>query len=345
MDLLKEKTRYRKANPFNRIAMQAQIQPYLPNYVDLYFVDYRDNLDEHKDLLQDSLAANSLSPIQEKVWDWWTFPEGEYLREIRKKMEDDGAEELYEENEDEIRDWLNEKDTSTPVKDLLRNTGEISMFYSLGLELDGWSSGFMCNPWRSSSYAQDAYKVRRVLGIAKGTPEADRIDSIIQNAGGGGELRIYFSNELSNVLSADSENDFKQIHFKGEFAVAVYNAGEGSGDFEYLKLDKTFPFQRSNLYTSESEKYNLENCFGMCSDWLRKQNAPVFKMETPKRGQKIKESKNAARNAQDAEYKRIFKAGGCSAGDMDYTRHRGVYYDNNFPCGSRCPHCKTFWID
>lgn len=325
--------------------MNPQIQPYLPNYVNLYFVDYRDDLCQHKELLQESLVANSLDSIQEKVWDWWDYPEGEYMNEIRQKMDDDGITELYEENEDYIRDWLSENDTSTPVEDLLRNTGAISMFYSLGLELDGWQSGFMCNPWRDGSYAQDAYKIRRVLGIAKGTSEAEKIDSIVRNASGGGELRIYFSNELTDVLSNEPEKDFKQIHFKGEFAVALYNAGEGSGDFEYITLDKTFPFQRSNLYTSESEKYHLENCFGMCSDWLDKHATPTFKMEASKRVMKIKVSKNAARNFQDAEYKRIFKAGGCSAGDMDCTRHRDVYYDNNFPCGSRCPHCKTFWID
>lgn len=325
--------------------MNAQVQPYLPSYVNLYFVDYRDNLDDQKELLQESLSANSLNPIYEKVYDWWDYPEGEYLREIRKKMEENGADELYEENEEEIRDWLSANDTSTPVKDLIKNTGSISMFYSLGLELDGWSSGFMCNPRRDTTYAQDAYKVRRVLGIAKGTKEAELIDRIVQQAYGGGELRIYFANNLSAVLSDNPEEDFKQIHFKGRFAVAIYNAGEGSGDFEYLNIDKSFPFKRSNLYTSESEKYSLENCFGMCGDWLDKQAAPTFTMSEPKRGQKIKESKTAARNAQDAEYKRIYQAGGCSAGDMDPNRHRDVYYDNNFPCGNSCPHCGTFWID
>lgn len=325
--------------------MNAQIQPYLPSYVNLYYVDYRDSLSDKKDLLQESLSSNSLDPIHDKVWDWWDYPEGHYLDEIREKMEQDEAEDLFEMLEDEIRDWLSANDTSTPVEDLLRNTGEITMFYSLGLELDGWKSGFMCNPWRGSSYAQDAYRVRRMLGIAKGTPNANKIDHIIQEAYRGGELRIYFANTLSAVLSDNPENDFKQIHFKGEFAVAVYNAGEGSGDFEYITLDKVFPFQRSNLYTSESEKYHLENCFGMCSDWLHKQDTPVFKTEAPKKGNKIKESKNAARNAQDAEYNRIFQGGACSAGDMDIRRHRGIYYSNDFPCGNRCPHCGTFWID
>lgn len=325
--------------------MNAQIQPYLPSYVNLYFVDYRDDLCENKDLLQKSVSSNSLDSIHEKVYDWWDYPEGEYLKEIRQKMEQDGAEDLYEKHEDEIRDWLCEKDTSTPVKDLLRNTGKVSMFYSLGLEVDGWHYAFMCNPWRNGSYAMDAYKIRQKLGIKKGSSEADKIDSIVRNASGGGELRLYFSSELTAVLSDDPENDFKQVHFKGEFAVAIYNAGEGSGNFEYITLDKSFPFKRSNLYISESEKYHLENCFGMCSDWLNQKGGPVFTMEAPIKGQKIKASKNAVRNAQDTEYKCIFQAGGCSAGDMDYTRHRDVYYDNNVPCGSRCPHCGTFWID
>ena len=47
--------------------MNSQVQPYLPNYVSLYYVDYRDDLCEHNDLLQESLSSNSLNPINEKV--------------------------------------------------------------------------------------------------------------------------------------------------------------------------------------------------------------------------------------------------------------------------------------
>lgn len=320
-------------------------QKYMPKYVNLYFVDYRDNLCESKDLLEKTVSSNSLDSINEKIWEWWDYPEGEYLKEIRQKMEQDGIEELYEENEEEIRVWLYENDKSTPVEDLLRNTGDISMFYSLGLEIGGWHTAFMCDPWRDGSYTMDAYRIRQKLGIKKGTPEADKIDSIIRNASGGGELRLYFNNALTAVLSSDPENDFMQIHFKGEFAVAVYNAGEGSGDFEYLKIDKSFPFVRENLYTSESDKYNLENCFGMCGDWLDKSDSPAFSMDKPRKSQTIAKSKNADRIIKEAELDRVFKAGGCTYGDMDYNRHRGVYYDNNVPCGSHCPRCGTFWID
>lgn len=127
--------------------------------------------------------------------------------------------------------------------------------------------------------------------------------------------------------------------------MAVYDGTQGGGDFEYINIDKTFPFTRDNLYTSDADKYSLENCFGMCGDWLDKSASPIFSMKKPKRTSKLAKSKNAERMAREAEYNKVFKAGGCTFGDMDYKRHRDVYYDNNVPCGSHCPHCGTFWID
>ena len=47
----------------------------------------------------------------------------------------------------------------------------------------------------------------------------------------------------------------------------------------------------------------------------------------------------------DAKCDAVFKTGGCTAGDMDMNRHRNTYYLNEFPCGTHCPHCHTFWID
>ena len=327
--------------------MNAAITPYLPNSVNLYYVDYRDDLSEHSDLLEETLRKNSLDPICEKVSDWLaedSITDG-YIDEIRTAMEDEGYE-LTDDDEEEIRDWLYEKDTSDPVSDLLKNTGKLSMFYSLGLEVEGWSeAGFFSPSMRYSSEAQEAYKVRRILGIKKDTKEAKFIDSIVANASYGGELRIYFNLDLEEALSGEVEKDFKQIQFNGKYAVAVYNNGVGSGDFEYMELNKTFPFIRDNLYTSDADKYSIERCFGMCGDWLDKTATPMMSIEPLKKKAKIKKSENTARIAQENKYKQIFNAGGCTKGDMDYTRHRDVYYKNEIPCGSHCPHCGTFWID
>ena len=322
----------------------AAITPHVPTYVSLYYVDYRDSLNESAELLEESLRANCLDPINEKVDEWWSGYDlaSDYIKEIRDKLEEEDVE-LSDDDEDEIREWLWDNDTSTPVKDLLGNTGSIAMFYSLGLEIEGYSEpAFLCPSVRYSSVAQEAYKIRRKLGIQKGTKEADLITSIVENASYGGELRIYFSIPLEDALSENMDEDFKTIHFKGNCTVAVYHSN-GSGDFEHFEIDKVFPFDRDNLFTSESDKYPLEDCFGMCGDWLDNSNDPIFSHESTKG--KIKKSDNAARIAQEAEYKRVFKAGGCTRGDMDYTRHRDVYYKNEIPCGSHCPHCGTFWVD
>ena len=47
----------------------------------------------------------------------------------------------------------------------------------------------------------------------------------------------------------------------------------------------------------------------------------------------------------DEKCDRVYASGGCTAGDMNMLRHRDVYYINNYPCGNKCPHCGTFWID
>lgn len=46
--------------------MNATILPYIPSSVSLYYVDYRDDLDEHEELQQKCLQDNNLIPLYEK---------------------------------------------------------------------------------------------------------------------------------------------------------------------------------------------------------------------------------------------------------------------------------------
>lgn len=322
-------------------------EKYIPTYVDMYYVDYSDDLSKATDLLQECIEKNNLFPISEKVDDWWDYPEGEYIKEIEREMKRDGLD-FDDEWIDEIRDALWAKDTSDPVKDLLGNTGAISMYYSLGAEVDGWHEAFMCNPWRGDSEAMAEYKMRRALGIKKGTKAAEQIHKIVVNAPYGGEVRIYFETPLTDMLSTEYDEyakDYRTIHFKGTFAVALYSPTQGSGDYEEIELDLKVPFKRDNLAVSDSDRYSLEECFGMCYDWLRETDTPQMSFEGRKQKKSTEPSPAAQLRAREAEYERVFKAGGCTLGDTDYRRHRNVYYSNEIPCGSHCPHCGQFWID
>ena len=332
--------------------MNEQVRAYMPEYIQLYYVHYNDNLNNQKALIQDCLAKNSLLPLSEKIFDYWGNPEEEYLNQIKEAMQRNNVEYLFDENYDDIVDYLHQHDQSTPVEDLLRNTRRITCFYDLGVELDcGWHEAFMCTPWRNESIASCAYKVRRKLGIKKDSPEAEQIYDILCNASCGGSLRIYFNSDIESLISgeayenAENKQDFQQIRFNGKVALTVYNPNQGAGDFKYIKIDRVFPFLRDNLVISETEKYSLESCFGMCGDWLDKCIKPELSVEPLKRKRTIKKSPATELRKREAELDAVFKAGGCTAGDMDISRHRDVYYDNNVPCGHRCPHCGTFWID
>lgn len=331
--------------------MEPQVRKYMPDYVELYCVDYRDNLSQHQELLSECVNRNSLMPLSEQVFDWWDFPEQYYLDEIRQRMQEDCIDDLFDSNYEDILDYLSANDRSNPVEQLLKNTGAQSCFYDLGLELDcGYHYAFMCTPWRNESPAAASYKIRRKLGIKKDSPEAEQILRLCKNASCGGSLRLYFKSDIVSLISGDkyeesTENDFQQIRFQGKVAVAIYNPNEGSGDFEYIAGNFTLPFIRDNISLSSADKYSLEECFGMCSDWLDRCATPILSVEPLKRKHSIKKSKIQEWRENEKMLDATFKAGGCTHGDMDITRHRGVYYDNSFPCGSRCPHCNTFWID
>ncbi len=322
-------------------------EPYIPDYVEMYYVDYRDDLSDHIELLQECIDKNSKYPIDEKIDEWWDYPEERYIETMRCQMERDGIE-WDDDWIDEIRDALWDKDESDAVASLLENTGALTMFYSLGVEIDGWHEAFMCNPWRGESYAMAAYKIRRALGIKKGSKEAEIIQSLVNEAGDGGDLRIYFEAPLDDVLSRNWEEhdkDFKSIRFKGKVALALYNPGQGSGWYEEIEIDREFPFVRANLALSDSERWPIESTFGLCGDWLNGTAAPQLSFDESKKRRKFSVASLVQDREREAEFERVFKAGGCTRGDMNYSRHRDVAYRNDIPCGSVCPHCGTFWID
>lgn len=124
-------------------------------------------------------------------------------------MEADDLLEAYEENEDDIKQWLWDHDQSDPVKDLLRNTGPVTMFYSLGVEVgEAVYNGY------GYSYGQDSlsmatYKVRRALGITKDDPASRLVDSIVANSPYGGELKIYFEAEIADMVSGENMNPLR----------------------------------------------------------------------------------------------------------------------------------------
>lgn len=320
---------------------------YVPKSVDLYYVNYDDDLRGQLPLLQECVSKNNLYPLSENVYDFWNFPEDVYLHDIEHDMNADGLEAEYQQHEDDIIEAIHEADKSDPVKDLLGNTGKVSMFYSVA-ECDcRWVEMPFVTPYMVEQPEKTAKKICKLLKITEGSEQAKKVLSVCENASYSGELRIYFEANIEDVIAGDpygeKKQDWKTIQFAGTFAVAVYNPTEGAGDFEYIDLKVELPFIRENLKISETERYSLEKCFGMCGDWLDSTDSPMFSFNRQMgSAPKIKRS---LVNQQETNFEEIFKTGGCSPDDSNFSRHRGVYYRNDFPCGYVCPHCGRVWYD
>ena len=320
-----------------------QLTDYVPRYVSLYHVDYRDDLDEHEDIQEECIRSNSLEKLYEKAYEWYEEQESlnmrGYLEETRKSMEADSLAGQFEEHEDEIRDLIYDRNDSDPAKDLIRNSSVTNFFYSLGVEISGYQAGI---PQRGESTAMACYKVRRALHLKKGQFD-EKIEELVENAAYGGELRVYFNAMFDRLVSEDAENDFRSIRFYGNVVVAIADSLNGSGYHVRLPLDLTLPFRRDNLFVDSQVHYSYaDEVCGMANDWC-----DSTKWETgmaPLTGS-VRKSRMAEHQEQEAAYEKAFRSGKCTFGDMNYKRHRDVRYSNGYPAGCRCPHCGTFWID
>ena len=160
----------------------------------------------------------------------------------------------------------------------------------------------------------------------------------------GGSLVIYFRQEIKSVIHTEYEMDFSKITF-GSPNIAVINTGNGSGDSTYLKHHQcTFEFDRNNLFLERAIKYNYtyEVC-GMSSDWC--DDTSVALTGRKKRIEEESSNPILQQMKYDKACSEVYKKGSCTFGDMDIRRHRSVEYINSFPCGNKCSHCGTFWID
>ena len=104
------------------------------NYT-LVWVDYRESLNENRDILQQCLEKQGCEELWSKVEDWYEDAEEQTTQEIIKGLkihcidfhdfEEDEVEAFFEEHDDEIRDEIRERDDSTTVNDLIKNTRDI----------------------------------------------------------------------------------------------------------------------------------------------------------------------------------------------------------------------------
>lgn len=258
------------------------------------------------------------------------------FNELEDSLYDAVREKFDLQESDSLRDFCFENTSvDLNMKTLFRLTGQLIFFFDTGFELgeiDYKSAADLRN---------DIKAIKKVLKI-KTKDYDEALKRLLSEAYYGGQLVIYFMMDLNELLDNISlpTISFKDMH------VAIIDTKDGSGSDCFLTGTQVeFPFSRNKLFYENTIKYNYSFAVcGMYKDWCKDtqvsfsdKKLKVKKAETESGVQVIKRN--------NALYDEAFKEGKCTYGDMDINRHRHTEYINEFPCGTHCLDCGTFWVD
>lgn len=319
-----------------------EMKDLLPDKTYLHYVDYNDNLNEKLDLVQEAIHIGDTSPLDQIIFDWEDCsecdPTDDYLDELKSDIADKydmgegDIDDLVDKHKENLKCVIEERDCSKPINDLLRHTGSEAMFYETGLSCE--------EACRKDSIRKERLKIKKHLGIKKSTWDKE-LDDMIGNAGYGGQLVVYFYKPVGDMIGGEA----KTIRFKDP-TIAIIDTGGGSGGDCELKgcvLDLPYSCKRIFIDRCVHYSYTHEVC-GMVDNWCDNTRVEYPDVE-PAVVWEEQESETEAHMLQEAKYNAVYAKGKCSFGDMNITRHRDTYYINDYPCGTKCPHCGTFWVD
>ena len=315
-------------------AISQRIKKANPNGVQLTYIDYNENFNDNKELMEELATTGHIDNFFEN----FDFYDSEFNAIDYIAKEVFTAEELAEINTNEdLRMAMDETcrdiDTSNPVKDLLRNTSRRFFYYDLNFYLENYD-GFQ-------NVAKEAKRIAKKLKLDYSAYEKE-LRELVANAGYGGQLCILFTAKPADLYGDKG----KYITFKDNYDICIMERSGGSGHSVSMHDTKlAFKFIHANLHDDEGNagySYSGDVC------GLVKFDEADFNFTNikPDYAVLVKENQQAKEFAeQEAKYEATFKAGGCTFGDMKFSRHRNTPYINDFPCGNKCVDCGTFFID
>jgi len=312
-----------------------------------YTCGYDENLDDHLGIVQKVIQEQDKTSLYEESDEWYDDQRWDSVETIKKELkkeiidnenvDKDVVETFFDDYQYEIEGLIYDKDDSDVLLDLIRHTSEPAMFYDTGEYID--STEFD----NQKDIKSERQMIKRVLHIpAKESRWDSNIDIMLCQASYGGRLVIYFQGDIEQWMDVGDSN---RVEFSSPY-VAIIDNYNGSGDHTDLDGHKfSMPLDTKNVWIDKTLKYNYthEVC-GMYDSWCGGVGIRFYKQN---RGKKAQVQKSTLGAMMDVEkmYQEAFDKGGCTYGDMNMRRHRNTYYENNFPCGTHCPTCHTFWID
>lgn len=314
----------------------AWLKKEYPRGVDLIYVDYRDCF-EDETKLQTVLKEGYYD--DELMWE----SEHSTIRDIIANYTKKGYvdfQEISEEVEEAMGNWLMEHDTSDALVSLLKNTGN-KLFY---IETEDSTESY-------DSMEKEEYQ-DQIAGLMKKYAKTDEEKKEISRVMGeqfyGAPVSFYFYADVMDVFASLHRQKGKYIEVKGAYFSTIDRV-QGSnwlGDNGIFTL--TIPKEDfiKNVYLDKAKGngYGWDSIAGQtgydeatvtCTD--KKAEGTVF----------LESTATSEAQAREARLQENWdKTGKCTLGDMNWDRHTGKKaYRNEYPCGNTCEDCGTFWID
>ncbi len=311
---------------------EAAIKKALPKHVALRYVHYNDQLNPEQVAAYISGDADKIQGVECDLLECFDTYDG-YLGYLMEVKQDTGLpERVFDYYSDDIRFMIEDADTSDPITDLINNTGDVACIYTVPFDPE-----------------DDKDAVRQLMKMFKIKKEQRKAVQQLVACGDGGGLEIFFelnSQDIKVLIDAAFGNQIPPSITFENCSIGLVNHWHGSGDCLDLPGSKiTVPLIPSRIRVEKTLHYSWSyEIAGMCHGWQQ----TSYKFGNDKITFHIDPAGDnalAAMQARQDKYNATFKAGGCTHGDMDITRHRNKQYINSYPCGTHCKDCKTFWID
>lgn len=300
-----------------------------PRGVELYYVDYRDELEE------DSIIQEILEKWYDEngeIFDNWdTYDTIECI--IKEAFTEEEYEVIRNSDvlSDAARDRCRDNDQSEPMKDLIRHTSDQLCLVDLDFHFDDYTGmtederidvckGFLIHIWEEIT-----------------EKNVKQVHSIYLEAYYGGTAYAMINADLSDFYG-DSSNSISLSDLK----LGIIDTYNGSGDYGDVDISKPIVRSRKSIVLDSTIPYWVGSIFGRTewSDGYKIVDAVVEEDSVSCLLQIKKDIEEEKQRAKD------YAKNKCAWFSCHKTQYHETYYQNEWmSCGHKCKHCHRLWLD
>jgi hypothetical protein len=244
------------------------VREYLPKNTYLVNVDRESNLSNCLDTVENSIVFQDLSPLCEKTDEWFSddaavsvdYYINQLKNELSREYDEEKVENFVTKNYEKIEDIIYSRDISNPIRDLIDNTGNPTMYYVLDVDVIPY--------YDKEDFIQNQREIKKALGIKMRDKTYDKsIKRLIMEAGYyGGRLEIFFCEGLRNIM--DFKKKHKTIIFENPMVVVADRLNGSGSENVFNGLEVRLKYDPKNVEFDDNHRHSYGNDIcGMRQGW------------------------------------------------------------------------------